>query len=57
LPAYLAKDAIGDGRLQPVLSDFAVDRGDLWLVWPPGRIDNPRVRVFADFLTKLIAPI
>lgn len=55
LPSYLAKEAVADGGLKAVLSDYAVDRGDLWLVWPPGRIESPRVRVFAEFLASLIA--
>ncbi|MDZ4396065.1 substrate binding domain-containing protein [Cypionkella sp.] len=54
LPRYLAARAIADGCLRPVLAEFAVNRGDIWLIWPPGRSESPRVRVFAECLTRLI---
>ena len=57
LPHYLAARAIADGRLRVVLADYAVDRGGIWLVWPPMRTESPRVRVFATFLTRLIESI
>jgi DNA-binding transcriptional LysR family regulator len=57
LPHYLAARAIADGRLRTVLADHAVDRGGIWLVWPPVRTESPRVRVFATFLTRLIESI
>ena len=57
LPSYLATEAIADGRLQVVLADYAIDRGDIWLVWPGGRMESPRVRVFAEFVAKLIPSI
>ena len=53
-PHYLVAQPIAEGRLQSLLADYAVDRGAIWLVWPPGRTDSPRARVFADFLASLI---
>lgn len=57
LPHYLAARAIADGRLRTVLASYAVDRGGIWLVWPPARSESPRVRVFAEFLTRLIKAV
>ena len=57
LPRYLAARALADGRLRSVLADYAVDRGGIWLVWPPSRSESSRVRVFAKFLTSLIESI
>ncbi|PZV33966.1 LysR family transcriptional regulator [Mesorhizobium kowhaii] len=57
VPHYLAARAIADGRLRTVLADYAVSRGDIWLIRPPASSESPRVRVFATFLTKLIESI
>lgn len=54
LPGYLARDDIERGRLVPLLQDETADRGDIWLVWPSGRTDMPRVRVCSDFLRDAI---
>jgi DNA-binding transcriptional LysR family regulator len=54
LPHYLAARAITDGRLRTVLADYAMDRGGIWLVWPPMRTESPKVRVFVTFLTRLL---
>lgn len=35
------------------LRGYEVSRGHVWLVWPPGRKDAPKVRVFADFVRRL----
>lgn len=55
LPAYFVSEYLANGRLRSVLADRAVDRGSIWLVWPPARANVPRVRVFADFLASLLA--
>lgn len=57
LPHYLAADAIAAGRLRAVLSNFAIDRGAIWLVRPSARKESPRGKVFAEFLTKLLRSI
>jgi DNA-binding transcriptional LysR family regulator len=54
LPHYLAAQALAEGRLVAVLGDYAVDRGNIWLVSPPARSPSPRVRAFAEFLSELI---
>lgn len=57
LPHYLAAHAIAEGRLRPVLTNYAVDRGAIWLVRPSAQAESQRVRVFAEFLTRIIRSI
>lgn len=34
-----------------------VERGALWLVWPPARPTPPKVMAFGDFLVQLLAEL
>jgi DNA-binding transcriptional LysR family regulator len=54
-PSYLVAGEVKAGRLQAVLEDYTAPRGDVWLVWPPARAVVPRVRVFIEFMTGLLA--
>lgn len=53
LPVYYVSTHLKRGQLQEVLRGYEVSRGHVWLVWPPGRKDVPKVRVFADFVRRL----
>ena len=53
LPVYYVSTHLKRGQLQEVLRGYEVARGHVWLVWPPGRKDAPKVRVFADFVRRL----
>jgi DNA-binding transcriptional LysR family regulator len=55
LPTYQVAAHLSSGRLHAVLEKDETPRGDIWLVWPPGRSDIPRVRVFAEFITTLLS--
>jgi DNA-binding transcriptional LysR family regulator len=54
IPSYLTTKEVQNGDLRIVLEDHAVNRGDLWLVWPATRSTSPAVRVFAEFVTQLL---
>jgi DNA-binding transcriptional LysR family regulator len=56
LPAYQVLEDLAANRLQGVLADHTESRGDICLMWPPARAEAPRVRVFADFIIRLLAP-
>ncbi len=48
---FLAKDAIAEGRLVPLLEDYhLIDPQPITALMPPGRQDLPRVRAVVDFL-------
>lgn len=53
LPVYYVSTHLKRAQLQEVLREYALGRGHVWLVWPPGRKDTPKVCVFADFVTRL----
>lgn len=55
LPIYQVAGHLKGGRLQAVLEGGDATRGDIWLVWPPGRSDIPRVRVFSEFVQTLLS--
>jgi DNA-binding transcriptional LysR family regulator len=44
---YLAKDLI-----QPVLAGWTGRRPELHAVFPQGRVQSPKLRVFVDFLLR-----
>lgn len=54
LPSYQVVEHVAAGRLRPVLNTYQKARGDIWLVWPPGRSEVLRTRVFAEFLKDLL---
>ena len=50
---YVAED-LNENRLLEVLVGQTADRGSIWLLRPPKRVEAPRTRVFADFVTGLL---
>jgi DNA-binding transcriptional LysR family regulator len=56
LPSFIAAPAIGDGSLEPILMDFALEEGALHAVMPPGRAVTARVRALVDFLAVRFGP-
>jgi DNA-binding transcriptional LysR family regulator len=55
LPYFTAREALRDGRLVPVLSDWQflnAYSGDAWLLYPPTRHLAPKLRVLIDFLVE-----
>lgn len=54
-PSYLVTEDVATGRLLPVLEDYTDDRGGIWLLWPSGAAEAPRLRAFIDFIAERIA--
>jgi DNA-binding transcriptional LysR family regulator len=52
LPEFIVKDALSDGRLERVLTDWLTPQGSLYLVTPPGGPRPARVEVLGDFLSQ-----
>lgn len=50
MPDFLARQAVGEGRLQTVLDDHVTDQGQFWAVWSSSRHLTPKIRVFVDFI-------
>jgi len=51
-PVFIVHRELADGRLQTILDDFPIPSEALYAVYPPGRYQSRRVRVFADFLAE-----
>ncbi len=49
-PAWAAADAIREGRVTEILTDWTADDRDLWAVFPSNRYLAHRVRLFVDHL-------
>lgn len=56
LPSFLAGEAIGDGRLKPVLLDYPLPERGLHVLRPPGRVAAPKVRAMFDHLAEAFGP-
>lgn len=50
MPDFLARSAMAEGALIPVLERHLADPGQFSLLWPSSRQLSPRLRVFIDFL-------
>lgn len=50
LPVYVAHEAVTNGALEPVLSDWVTQRARISLLIPPKRSQLPSVRALIDFL-------
>lgn len=55
LPCFMARDAIAAGQLVPVLPGWAVEPIPLFVIYPPNRHLSNKVRVFVDWLVRLLA--
>ncbi len=51
-PCFLAYEAIEQGALIPILTDYALPEESAYAVYPPGRHLSHRVRIFIDFLAE-----
>ena len=54
-PEMLAASAVADGRLVSVLPDWRRTPMPLYVVYPPNRHLSNKVRVFVDWIVKLLA--
>jgi DNA-binding transcriptional LysR family regulator len=55
LPRFMATDALASGQLVPVLEDWTTEPIPLYIVYPPNRHLSNKVRVFVDWLVRLLA--
>jgi len=54
-PLFMVRDDLSAGTLVPVLTDWEVDATPIYLVYPPNRHLSSRLRVFADWVVKVVA--
>jgi DNA-binding transcriptional LysR family regulator len=54
-PGFLVREALADGRLEPVLADWHSPQSSLYLLTPPGGPQPARVRVLADFFVRKLS--
>lgn len=57
LPVYVAAPGIASGVLRPVLTEFMIPFGALWLIWSSSRQLSPKVRAFVDFVVEGLATV
>lgn len=54
-PNFILGQAIRDGRLVQVLTDYTAPKADIWAVYPTRRHLSAKVRTFVDFLVQRFA--
>ncbi|MDH7787017.1 DNA-binding transcriptional LysR family regulator [Ochrobactrum sp. 19YEA23] len=54
-PLFMVQEDLEKGTLRPVLEDWQIEPMPIYLVYPPNRHLSNRLRVFADWLVKVIA--
>jgi LysR family transcriptional regulator for bpeEF and oprC len=55
LPRFMATDALANGQLVPVLPGWTLEPIPLYIVYPPNRHLSNKVRVFVDWIVRLLA--
>jgi len=55
LPRFMIRDALAKGELIPVLPEWSREPLPLYIVYPPNRHLSNKVRVFVDWLVKLLS--
>jgi DNA-binding transcriptional LysR family regulator len=53
-PSFMIREALAEGKLVPILSDWQRSPLPLHIVYPPNRHLSNKVRVFVDWLAKLL---
>lgn len=55
LPRYMADAPLARGELVPLFEDWTLDAMPLYLAYPPSRHVSRKLRVFIDWIVKLLA--
>jgi DNA-binding transcriptional LysR family regulator len=55
LPSFLYHAALETGLVEDVMPDLPKERQGIYLVYPPGKYTQPKVRAFIDFLAETFA--
>ncbi|MSO81118.1 MAG: LysR family transcriptional regulator [Alphaproteobacteria bacterium] len=51
-PTWMCGEALREGRLEEVLTNYAPTSPPVWAIYPPGRHLSPKVRAFVDHLAE-----
>lgn len=54
-PLFMVREDLRNGTMVPVLPDWQVEPMPIYLVYPPNRHLSSRLRVFADWVVKVMA--
>jgi LysR family transcriptional regulator for bpeEF and oprC len=54
---YIAGEAIGQGKLVPLLEDYKAEGKPISIVYPQKRHLSAKVRVFVEFMQNLMAKL
>lgn len=57
VPLFMASDAVAKGQLIRILPDWEVEALPLYIVYPQNRHLSNKVRIFVDWLVKLLAQL
>ena len=52
MPRFIVHEALGQGDLVALLENYTLPGAGMYLVFPPGRFQSRRARVFGEFLTE-----
>jgi len=52
LPDFIVSDSIQAGRLVPLLTNYSLQEGAIYVVRPPGRIVAAKIRAFVDVVVE-----
>jgi DNA-binding transcriptional LysR family regulator len=55
LPDFIVREALADGRLEAILTDWSLPQGALHLVMPSAGPRPARVEALLDFLTRRLS--
>jgi DNA-binding transcriptional LysR family regulator len=50
-------DDLAAGRLVTILDDYKLPKRELFAVFAPGNPTPPRIRLFIDFIARVLAPL
>lgn len=55
-PSFLANEAIAEGSLIPILTDYTIPAGGIYAIYPQQRYLPQRIRVLIDYLSAHLTP-
>ena len=55
VPRFMVQDALADGRLTPLLEDWATDPLPVYVMYPQNRHLSAKVRAFVDWVAELFS--
>jgi DNA-binding transcriptional LysR family regulator len=56
LPEFLLSQDLEKGTIVPILTKYPADPLTLFVVYPPSRHSNPKIRALVDIVTEWFAP-